>query len=311
MIRYSQIILAAALLTGAHLATGQQRSSAAEQPVRAFPSNDQVGIDVDRFVGDPFLSLPRITHESIIKRSILRHGDPHEPGEPGAVLQYRKDFAVATLMGWNETPLVETPEQHILMIQDGVGRLDNGSEYWDLREGIAVLIPPKMKHRIKSTSAKPLNFFLLTWDNPEVVTPRKDILVRDVHTLPFAEKNAHWSYQAKNIFHPSDGLHPNEKVLIVYMAPMTIGSPHPHVPQWEEVWTKFSPGKAYMMLGSEIREMPQNVGFIAPPNARTVHTVMNLSKTDIQSWFYFARYTRPAPDYKDQPSIKGKPLPRE
>ncbi|MEX2261830.1 MAG: cupin domain-containing protein [Bryobacteraceae bacterium] len=276
--------------------------------VRAFPSNDQVGVDVDRFIGNPFAALTRVTHEVMFTRSILRKGDPHEPGEPGAVLQYRKDFSVATLMPRNQTPLVELPDQQIFYVQNGEGRLDTGGEYWDLREGIAVLIPPQAKHRFTNTTDKPLNMFMLTWENPAGVTPRKDILVRDVHVLPIAEKNAHWSYMAKNIFHPSDGLHPNEKILIVYMNPMSIGSPHPHPPQWEEVWTKLPPDSAYMMLGSEVREMPPNVGFIAPPNAKTVHSVLNLSKDKTMAWFYFARYTRPAPDYKDEVSVAPKKL---
>ncbi|MGH9657740.1 MAG: cupin domain-containing protein [Bryobacteraceae bacterium] len=276
--------------------------------VRAFPSNEKVGIDIDRYIGHPFASLARVTHDVILKRSILRAGDPHTPGDPGAVLEYRKDFSVATLAGRNRTPLVEMSEQQILFVQSGEARLDDGTHYWDLREGIAALIPPKAKHRIANTGAAPLDFLLLSWDSPPGVTPRAGILVRNVHDLPFAEKNAHWSYQAKNIFHPSDGLHPNEKVLIVYMAPMTIGSPHPHPPHWEEVWTKLPPHSAHLMLGSEVREMPPNTGFIAPPNSQTVHSVMNLSRDRMQAWFYFARYTTPAPDYKDEASVKGKPL---
>ncbi len=277
--------------------------------VRPFPSNEQTGVDIDRYIGNPFASPAKVTHEVMLKRSILRHGDPHKPGEPGAVLEYRKDFAVATLLPHNRTPLVQTPEQHILFIQSGRGRLDNGASYWDLREGIAALIPPAARHRLVNTSDQPLLMFLLTWDSPPEATPRKDILVRDVHALPIAEKNAHWSYMAKNIFHPSDGLHPNEKVLIVYMAPMTIGSPHPHVEHWEEVWVKIPPGDAHLLLGSEVREMPPNTAFLAPPNGQTVHSVMNLSRSKVQSWFYFARYTQPAPDYKDEPSVAPKPLP--
>ena len=238
--------------------------------VRAFPSNEQVGIDIDRFIGSPVASLARSTHDVILKRSILRAGDPHKPGDPGAVLEYRKDFSVASLPARNLTPLTELPDQQILFSQSGEGRLDNGAGYWDLRDGIAVLIPPGAKHRLTNTSLKPLDFLLLTWESPQGITPRRDILVRDVHALPIAEKNAHWSYFAKNVFHPSDGLHPNEKVLLVYMAPMSIGSPHPHPPHWEEVWTKLPPDSAYLMLGSEVREMPPNTGFIAPPNAQTV-----------------------------------------
>ncbi|MBK9168609.1 MAG: cupin domain-containing protein [Bryobacterales bacterium] len=276
---------------------------------RAFPSNEKMGVDPDRYIGNPFQSLARVSHEVMLTRSILTAGDPHKPGDPGAVLQYRKDFATATLLPRNVTPLSRYPDQFIFFVERGEGRLDNGKEYWDLREGITFLIPPDQPHRLTNLGDTPLEMLMLRWENPAGVTPRKDILVKDVHVLPIAEKNAHWSYMAKNLFHPSDGLHPNEKILIVYMAPMTIGSPHPHPPDWEEVWTKMLPDEpALLMLGSEIRDMPAHTGFIAPPNGETVHTVFNLSRDKVQSWFYFARYTRPAPDYTEDPAVPSKPL---
>ena len=127
--------------------------------------------------------------------------------------------------------------------------------------------------------------------------------------LPFAEKNAHWSYMAKNVFHPTDGLHPNEKILVVYVAPMSMGAPHAHPPQWEEVWTNIGPGDSFMQIGSEIREMPANTAMIAPPNGQTVHSVLNMTKDKVQAFFYFARYTSPAPsNFKDEATVAGKPL---
>ena len=273
------------------------------------PSNDRVGIDVDRYLGNPFQSLTRVTHEVMLSRSILRHGDPHVPGDPGAVLEYRKDFAVVTLMARNQTPLTELPEQQVFYVVRGEGRLDTGSQYWDLRPGIALLIPPKSRHRFTNTTDQSLEMLHLTWDNPAGVTPRADILVRDVNTLPFAEKNAHWSYMAKNLFHPNDGLHPNEKVLVVYLPPMSIGSPHSHPPRWEEVWTSLPPGEgSYVQLGSEVREWPAYTGFLVPPNGRTVHSSMNLSKDKMVQYFYFGRYTSPAPNPEDEPSVAPKPL---
>jgi hypothetical protein len=114
---------------------------------------------------------------------------------------------------------------------------------------------------------------------------------------------------AKNLFHPSDGLHPNEKVLVVYVNPMSMGGPHAHPPQWEEVWTKIGSDNSFMMIGSEVREMPPYTAMIAPPNGQTVHSVLNLSRDKIQAFFYFARYTQPAPsDFKDDATVTGKPL---
>ncbi|MGE0406436.1 MAG: cupin domain-containing protein [Candidatus Korobacteraceae bacterium] len=279
-----------------------------ERP-REYPPNDRIGIDIDRFVGHPSAAVTRVSHEVILTQSILRAGDPHNSGEPGAVLEYRKDFAVGTLLPNNATPQVKLPLQQIFYIQTGQGRLDDGSQYWDLREGIAVLIPQNVPHRITNTGDEPLSMLMLSWENPAGVTPRKGILVRDVRVLPFAEQNAHWNYMAKNLFHPSDGLHQNEKVLVVYVPPVAMGGPHAHPPHWEEVWTNLGPESAFLMLGSELREMPVNTGFIAPPNGQTVHSVLNTSRNKVQAFFYFARYTTPAPDdFGDAGTVPGKPL---
>ena len=281
-----------------------------DRPPTPPPSNDRVGIDVDRYIGNPYQNLTRTTHEVMLSRSILRHGDPHGPGDPGAVLQYRKDFAVVTLMGRNTTPLTALEDQQIFYAVRGVGRLDTGREYWDIRPGIAMLIPPQARHRFTNAGEEPLEMVRLVWENPRGVAPRNDILVRDVHALPFAEKNAHWSYMAKNLFHPRDGLHPNEKVLVVYLPPMSIGSPHAHPPQWEEVWTTLPPGEgSFLQLGSEVREWPGYTGYLVPPNGRTVHSSMNLSKTKMVEYFYFGRYTHPAPNPEDEPRVAPKPLP--
>ena len=285
---------------------GQQ--GAAQGP-REYPPNERIGIDVDRYVGNPFASIAKVSHDVILTRSILRTGDPHVPGEPGAVLQYRRDFALGTMLAKNRTPLVTLPYEQIFYMESGQGRLDNGKESWDLRNGVAVLVPPNAAHRLTNLGDTPMTFLMLSWDNPAGVTPRTEILVRDVNLMPFVEKNAHWSYMAKNIFNSSHGLHPNEKVLVVYVAPMSLGGPHAHPPQWEEVWTKIGEGPSYMMMGSEVREMPPYTAMIAPPNGQTVHSVFNLTRDKTQAFFYFGRYTTPAPsNYKDEATVPGQPL---
>jgi quercetin dioxygenase-like cupin family protein len=277
------------------------------QAPRELPSNERFGIDINRFIGSPAGSMAKVSHETLVTRTIMRNGDPYTPGDPGAVLQYRKDFSVATLMPNNRTPMVQMPEELIFYVENGEGRLDDGKQYWDLHDGVAVLIPPNGAHRLVNTGDKPLTMLMLTWENPQGITPRRDILVRDVNALPFAEKNAHWSYMAKNVFHPTDGLHPNEKILVVYVPPMSMGAPHAHPPQWEEVWTNIGPESSLMEMGSEIREMPANTAMIAPPNGLTVHSVLNTTNK-MQAFFYFARYTTPAPtDFKDE-TVAGKPL---
>ena len=307
--------IAIALLALVCVCTAQQAdSSARERPAeerrfRGIRANNRVGIDIDRFVGRPFTNQIRVTHEVMLKQPILRKGDPYNPGDAGAVLEYREDLAHAWLLPHNATPLVESELQHIFYIQSGSGRLDNGSLQWGLQPGIAVLVPAGVPHRLSNTGAGSLEMLMLSWESPEGVVPRKDILVRDANLLPFAEKNAHWNNMAKNLFHPSDGLHPNEKILVVYLPPMAMASPHPHVEGWEEVWTNIGPGPSILMLGSELREMPANTAFLSPPNGQTVHAAINTTKDEVQAFFYFGRYTQQAPDdFGDEGTVAGQKM---
>jgi len=137
------------------------------------PSNEQVGINIDRFIGSPFQSHPEVSHGAIIKRAILTHGDPATLGEPRAVLQYRKELSLGTLTGGSQTPMTTLTEQLFFYVQSGEGRLDNGREYWTLREGIAALIPPSAKHRITNSSRDPLQIIMLLWDPRRGLRPRR------------------------------------------------------------------------------------------------------------------------------------------
>src|ERR1035437_4877738 len=68
----------------------------AKSPKPPLP-NQIVGIDIDRFAGDPLHSPVRVTQGVIFQRSILREGNPYQSGDQGAVLEYRKDFSLGTI----------------------------------------------------------------------------------------------------------------------------------------------------------------------------------------------------------------------
>ncbi len=288
-------ILIAALLLSSAPALAQQTPQRPIEP----PSNERVGIDIDRFIGDANTAPSRLTHDVMFTRSILRAGDPLQPGDPGAVLRYTNEVVLATLPGANTTPLISDPQMLIFVVQSGVGRLDDGEREWDLRPGIAVLVPPNVPHRLRS-DGEPLVTIMLARDLEPEVTPRSSILVRDINELAQTERNVHWSNMAKYVFsgaHPDDGMHWNDRLYIVYMGPMSIAGPHAHTPDQEEVWIKFTDGPSLMQLGSEIRWWPKNAGFLAPPNGQTVHAAINTSD-DIQAWLYFSRLSpnNPRPD---------------
>jgi mannose-6-phosphate isomerase-like protein (cupin superfamily) len=298
-------------------------AAAADAP-REPPSNDQVGVAVDMYVGDASKAPAHVSHDVLFTQSILRAGDPQHPTAPGAVLLYDKEIVLATLPARNETPLTQVPEQLILYVESGQGRLDNGKLFWDLHPGVTILIPPNLAHRLTNSADQPLKFLMLSKTLEPSVTPRKDILVRDVDKLALTERNVHWSNESKYVFQgQQDGMFPSDRVYIVYMGPHTIAGPHAHTPGQEEAWVKVTDGPSYMQLGSEIRPWPANVGFIDPPTGKTVHAAINLSD-NIEAWFYFARLQpnppansapRPAPpaiaEALERATIAGRPLPSE
>jgi mannose-6-phosphate isomerase-like protein (cupin superfamily) len=301
------------------------RQPAAEMPSmtaeREPPSNMQTGVSIDRYIGDATKSPSRQWHNVMFTQNILHTGnpDPTKPGDPGAVLRYNKSLDLATLPAKNVTPLAQFPDQFIIYVESGEGRLDDGKQYWELREGIAILMPPNALHRFTNTGTEPLKMLVLTYgmDN---VPARKDILVRDTNLMAMTEDNVHWSNMSKYVFLGSDGLYENDHVLLVYMGPMTNAGPHAHTPPQEEIWTKVSDGPAIMQVGSEIRNWTPNMSVLAPPNGKTVHAAINLSPDKIQYWFYFSRLRftpPPAPNTAPNPfiaqaaarsTVAGKPL---
>jgi len=281
----------------------------------------QTGVSIDRYIGDATKSPARQWHNVMFTQNILHAGDPDptKPGDPGAVLRYNKSLDLATLPAKNITPLVQLPDQFIRFVESGQGRMDDGKQYWDLHEGIDILMPPKALHRFTNTGTEPLKMLVLTYgmDN---VTARKDILVRDTNLMAMSEDNVHWSNMSKYILLGSDGLYENDHVLLVYMGPMTNAGPHAHTPPQEEIWTKVSDGPAIMQVGSEVRNWTSNMTVLAPPNGKTVHAAINLSLDKIQCWFYFSRLRftpPPTPNSAPDPfiaqsvarsTVAGKPL---
>ena len=147
-----------------------------------------------------------------------------------------------------------------------------------------MLIPPDVKRRFVNTSDEPLEMVMTEW--PANAIARKDILVRDVTLLPYCEENAHWNNMSKCVFTQADGM--TGRVLLVMLMPMTMAAPHTHGPGTDEIWTKLTPGNALLLLGSELREMPQYSAFLAPPNGQTWHGQLNTSKTQVEMWLYVA-----------------------
>ena len=336
------------LLVGLGAITGSTLTAGGQQPAPAAPaaqpaaqgagrgggargqgggepqSNARTNVQIDRFVGDPMNAVPHLSHGGLLTRTILRNGDPYTPGQASAVLEYRTQSARATLLPQSRTPLMSINNQFLFYVVSGEGRLDDGTNSWDLHNGITMLIPPDVQRRFVNTSTEPLEMIMVEWPANEIA--RKDILVRDVTLLPYFEENAHWNNMSKCVFTQADGM--TGRVLLVMLLPMTMAAPHAHGPSTEEFWTKITPGNALLLLGSELREMPQYSAFLAPPDGQTQHAQINTSKTQVEMWLYVAGGNvggrvepgAPAPGGRgnpnlsreqavvDQATVKGTPL---
>jgi mannose-6-phosphate isomerase-like protein (cupin superfamily) len=269
------------------------------------PTNERSNVQVDQFIGSPITSTGHLSHGGLLTRSILRNGNPNVPGPQGAVLEHRTQLATAMLPPGSGTPLMSINNQFLFYVVKGQARLDDGKNFWELREGISMLIPPDVQRRFVNPSDEPLEMLMLEW--PANERARKDILVRDTTLMPYCEENAHWNNISKCVFGPEDGM--TGRMLLVMLMPFTMASPHHHTPGTEEFWTKITPGNAILVLGSELRDMPQYTAFLAPPDGITWHAQLNTSKTQIEKWLYIAGGAPPAGGRGAAPATAAAPPP--
>src|SRR3989442_1551709 len=84
---------------------------------QARASNEQAGVDIDRFIGYPVAKTAHLSHGTLLTHSILKAGDPYKPGPQGAVLEYRKELDTATLLPGSDTPLSTLPDAYFFYVK--------------------------------------------------------------------------------------------------------------------------------------------------------------------------------------------------
>jgi len=266
-------------------AAGAGRGGGAGNAVHG--SNETDGTDIDRFIGYPANKVIHISHGTLLTHEILRNGDPYTAGPQGAVLEYRKALSTATLMPLSRTPLSSLPDAYFFYIKSGEGRLDDGRQSWNLRPNMAILAPPNVPHRFINTTDKPLEMIMLTFTGgPDA---KNELIVRDVNLLPWCEENAHWTNESRCVFGTADGLIQGERIYLVMDPPFSTNQPHSHGKGTEEIWVRVSSGTGVVMLGGELRELPEGAAYLVPPTGITDHSNLNLSKTNTDWWIYIAR----------------------
>lgn len=245
--------------------------------------------DIDMYFGSWKESMPYSTHGSLIERDVLTRGDAMKPPRKGAVLEFVNRFTHATLDARAATtPVKLEREQEIIYILGGEGTLNGGGKTYDLHSGICALIPASLEFTMKNSGDEPLTMYLVNEPTPDGFRPNKEILIRDENTMPVEGTTGHWCHIVKNFYETEAGLGTLERVLTVAFDPMTIGHPHSHGEDVEEVWTQID-DESIAFIGKQIRCQPAGTGYMIPPDGNTPHANINTGSHRVKM-FYFARY---------------------
>jgi len=250
--------------------------------------------DIDMFIGSWQNSIPYNTHGSLTERAILTRLEGNDflnPQRKGAVLQHINRFSRATLDPHASTiPVTLKGEQEILYITCGEGIIKAGKDTAKLHDGIFVLMPEGLEFTITNTGDELLEIYLVNEPVPAGFKPNREMVVKNEKTMPFRDQGilkVHWSHNGKNIFTPDDGLSSLSTINLITMNAMTIGRPHSHGEEMEEIWTVIE-GKAVAFLGKEIRWQYPGTAYMIPQTGYTPHSNINVTEKPVK-YLYVAR----------------------
>ncbi len=284
------IFLIGMILVLAYAATVSAQTSLEHRPLD--PKTDP---DIDMFMDSWKNSIPFNTHGSITERAILSPldgADPAKPARKGNVLSYAKRFSRGTIDAMAKTaPTTLDGEQEVFYIHSGMGKITTSTTIADLHPGVFVLVPEGKEFTIESTCPGGLEMYIICEPVPAGFTPNPDILVKDEKDIPYRDAGylkVHWSHNGKNIFNPKDGLAALEAVNMLTFNALTVGQPHSHSADQEEVWTVVD-GRNLAFLGKEIRWQEPGTAYKIPPTGKVPHSNINLSEEPVK-FLFFARW---------------------
>ncbi|MBA7576432.1 hypothetical protein ES708_18273 [subsurface metagenome] len=255
-------------------------SAQEENPWRMLdgaPYDRDIHPNPDLFMSSWKESMPRHSHGNLIERDMLTpsEGDPLHPATRGAVLRYVKRLSHAILPAHETTsPFMPVGEQEIIYIDTGNGILNAGSQSIELREGILLLIPVGIEYTMTNTGGESLTMYIIVEPVPDGFVPKKQVQVKDEKTLPFGGTTGHWTHMTKSGFREGEGLATLTGLCPVWYAPMTMGQPHSHFKDVEEIWFSLR-GDITILLGKQLRKFPAGTAYKIPPDGNTPHSTIN------------------------------------
>ena len=252
---------------------------------------------IDKYMGDWHQSMPRHEHGSLVLRDILTHGDNLTPPQPGAVLEAANFLAYGRLQP-RDTTTADTlqGQQEVYYIDGGTGEITAGGKTAVLHKDIAVFVPQGLEFTMKNTGNDDLTMYVVNEPVHAGFIPRKDMLVADESTVPartpmeaspytLPGASGHWAHIVRDLFSRTDGLATVGDIITVTLAPMTMGEPHPHKLNQEEIWVAMD-GTSLAFIGTELRIQPPGMAYMIRPDLMMTHSNINSGDTPVKFlWF--------------------------
>ncbi len=261
---------------------------AQDQPYSSLdpkPFDPNVDPDIDMFISSWKESTPRVSYGALLERDIFttfEGDDSLHPAKRGAVLEYINRLTYATLQKQKSTtPTTLKEEQVIFYVDYGKGTISGGGKTFDLHEGVGALVPIGIEFTMTNTGEEPLKMFVVAEPVYEGFKPSREILVKDENTTPITTTTSHWSHIPRILFYHDEALAMLTGFCPIWFDPMTLGQPHSHGENAEEIWFVVR-GEVILHLGKELRRLTPGMAYKIPPNGTTPHSNINVSDEQIK-----------------------------
>jgi len=249
------------------------------------PFDPNVDPDIDMFISSWKESTARVSYGALLERDIFtpfEGDDSIHPAKRGAVLEYINRLTYATLQKQKSTiPTTLKDEQVIFYVDYGKGLISGGGKTFDLYEGVCALVPVGIEFTMSNTGEEPLKMFVFAEPVYEGFKPSREILVKDENTIPIGTTKSHWSHILRVLFYHDEALATLNGFCPVWFDPMTLGQPHSHGENTEEIWFVVR-GEVILHLGKELRRLTPGMAYKIPPNGTTPHSNINVSDEQIK-----------------------------
>ena len=249
------------------------------------PFDPDVDSDIDMFISHWQESTPRCTYGALIERDIFTKfegEDSLHPAKKGAVLEFINRLSYATLQKHKSTtPSTLKDEQVVFYIDKGTGTISGGGKTFELREGVCALVPVGIEFIVENTGDDPLKMYVFAEPVPDGFVPSKEIIVKDENTIPIGTTQSHWSHILRVMFYRGNELATLVGFCPVWFDSMTLGQPHSHDKNAEEIWFVVE-GEVILHLGKELRRLSPGSAYKIPPNGKTPHSNINVSDEQIK-----------------------------